>query len=288
MKFDHIIVPTDFSECSIHALRYAAEIAKKQDSHIHLLHVYQRPYVTTAYNGGLSAAVDPQMHAQIREEVYAELKKLANLDFVKGLHVSAKLMTDMDAWKFYEELDYNHADLIVMGTHGVTGLLHGGLFGTNTERVIRHAPVPVISVPEGTQFESYDKILFAADFKEDYDSVFPDVVKFAKLFDAEIEVAVINTHESYATSKEASDRFELLKQQNPYDKMKLVIYNEDTVTEGIRDLSLKHDINLIAMRTHGRTGMSRLLRDSITEDVSATIKTPVLALKSDYRIPESA
>lgn len=280
MKIETIAVPTDFSESSICALKFAAGMAKKLGAAIKLVHVYQRPYTTTAYNGGLSAAVDPQMHKEIRQEIINELRKISENDFLEGVKVIARLITDIPAWKMYEELDNEDADIIVMGTHGMTGLLHGGLIGTNTERVIRHSPMPVISVPDGVTFNGINHLLFATNFQEGVDEFYKHAVDLAKAFDADLEVAVINTQDSYQTTKNANENYEVLKDKVPYEKSKLVIYNEDSVTEGIRDLSLKHHIDLIMMMTHGRTGFRHFLQGSITEDVSATVKTPVMALKT--------
>jgi nucleotide-binding universal stress UspA family protein len=80
-----------------------------------------------------------------------------------------------------------------------------------------------------------------------------------------------------------NEKFEAIKNEYNYEKMKMLVYNEDSVVEGIRDLSLKRDIDVVAMMTHGRTGMARLFRDSIAEDVSATVKTPLLAFHHEMQ-----
>lgn len=283
MKLNHIICPTDFSECSVNALRYAASLAKASNAHLHLVHVYNRPYSTTSYNGSISAQVDSGAHAEMREAVLHDLRQLAHLDFMAGVQATAKLITDKPAWKFYEDLDTAQADLVVMGTLGMTGLLHGGIIGTNTERVIRHAPMPVLSVPgEAMMGSGIKRILFATDFTEESTSVFSQVADLARILSAKVEVAYINTADTYAPTKTLNPRFDMLKRIFPDVDISFTIYNEETVTEGLRDLTVQHDIDLVAMMTHGRTGLSHFVRGSIAEDVSATVKTPLLALKKSF------
>jgi nucleotide-binding universal stress UspA family protein len=57
---------TDFSETARQAYRYALAIAKKHQAAIHVVHVYDRPYASIAYQGGLSAVVDVEMDRRIR------------------------------------------------------------------------------------------------------------------------------------------------------------------------------------------------------------------------------
>jgi nucleotide-binding universal stress UspA family protein len=277
MKIEHIYVPTDFSETSVNAMVYASHLARALGKPLTLVHVYQKPYVTTAYNGGLSAAVDTKLHAEMQKEIMASLQELSKHDALKGLAVKARLVTDKAVWALHEDLPQDNT-VIVMGTTGMTGFIHGGLMGTNAERLIRYAPQPVFSIPADYKFEPIKRILFPTDFSEEISPYFDDVVELAKLFGAEIEVAVINTASSFASRQKAEAAYQDLKAVCPYDKMHLVVYNEESVEEGIRDLSLKHDIQLIAMVTHGRTGLAHLLRGSITEDISATVKTPLMAI----------
>jgi nucleotide-binding universal stress UspA family protein len=171
-------------------------------------------------------------------------------------------------------------DLIVMGTTGMTGLIHGGLFGTNAERTLRHAPVPVVTVPAEATSATVNKVLFATDFGTGAEAVFAQVAALASSMGAALEVAYINTAETYAPSREIDAAFARLKAASPAAANAVfTVYNEVSVSEGIRDLAQKHNIDLVAMLTHGRTGISHFFRGSIAEDVSATVKTPLLALK---------
>ena len=282
MKIEHVIVPTDFSEASVNAMRFGAAIARKKEAKLSLLHVYERPYTTTAYNGGLSATVDSVWSNEIRQEAIKDLRKLAKDEAVSGLDPKAILVADKPTWEFHEDIQ-GDGNLIVMGTTGMTGVIHGGLFGTNTERTIRYSPFPVLSVPKECEFDKIDRILFATDFKGEIHQAVDTLVNLAKIFDAEIQVGLINTSDTYLSNREAMKSFDELVEEVKYDKMQLVIYNAEDVAEGIREFSEERDVDLIAMVTHGRKGMSHFFKGSLTEDVSATIRTPLLAMKYDTK-----
>lgn len=281
MKFDSIVHPTDFSPTSLNAFKFACEIARKHGSKFHLVHVYERSYYQVAgAGGGLTYQVDGTAEAKLRGEILSELKRMTELPEAQGIKFFSKLIADIPAWRFHEELPEERVDLIIMGTKGVTGLLHGGLVGTNTERVIRHSAIPVLSVPEGATFEGMKQILFATDFQDNLDTVYPHVLDVARLFGAKVFVGVINTRNNFATSRHAFEAFDKLSQKFPYNNVELVVHNDDSVEEGIQELSHRLNIDLISMLTHGRTGIAHLLRGSIAEDISSSLSTPLLTLKA--------
>jgi nucleotide-binding universal stress UspA family protein len=289
MKFEHIVSPVDFSDTSFRALRFAADLARQFKSALHLVHVYERPYVGVTTGSGGSGdtssggvTVDRAEDHALREHIDERFHKLAESDFLTGLNVFKRLIPDIPAWRFYEELDLTKADVIVMGTSGTTGIIHGGLIGTNTERVIRLAPIPVISVPSSYEAKPIKKILYATNFSESSEQVFPQVVNAAASIGAEIVVGMVNTRENFQTTRFAIDEFNFLQHQYKHVHMSLVIHNYLTIEEGIWDMCQAYDIDLIAMHTHGRTGIAHLFRGSIAEDVSSNpnITIPLLTIKN--------
>ena len=286
MKIEHIVCPVDFSPASINAYEFAAHLARVKNSTLHLTHVYEKPYYSVAApsgSGAITYAVDSTEDTRIRREIELELQKLTEFPFAKGLTVYGKLISDTTTWRFFEELDAEKADVIVMGTRGATGLLHGGIIGTNTERVIRHAPIPVISVPDLYVCRPIKKILFATDFSAGSLSVFPHVADLAKLLGAVVVVGMVNTRENFATSRYAKEGFEKLSSAHANIHMSLVVQNYITIEEGIWEMCNTEGADLIAMQTHGRTGIAHLVRGSIAEELSSTsfITVPLMTIKSE-------
>jgi len=142
-RLKRILVPIDFSDCAKKALQYAIPLAKEHEAAITLLYVVPTSYAIGEY-GGIDYA---SLEADMRASGDKQLSALA-VDEVRG-EVSADTLirTGTAAAEIIEVARSLPADLIVVSTHGRTGLKHVFL-GSVTEHVIRHAPCPVLVVRE--------------------------------------------------------------------------------------------------------------------------------------------
>lgn len=139
-----ILYPTDFSEPSLYALNYAAEMAKMFDAELQLLHVmldesqlvsFYLPQITVQ-----NLAKDMEDGAKNKLEEF--IKESPILQGVRYNYKMVKGIADEEIIKYAAE---SGTDLIVIGTHGRTGFEHV-LFGSTAEKVVRKAPCPVLSV----------------------------------------------------------------------------------------------------------------------------------------------
>lgn len=136
-----ILCPVDFSEPSETALDYAIDLAKKFGADVQLVHVYQLP-VYALPDGAMMAG--PEFTTKVTTELSRALTELA--EGKSGVKLETHLVEGIpykEVVRLSEELK---ADLVVMGTHGRTGLKHL-LLGSVAERVVRSSKVPVITVP---------------------------------------------------------------------------------------------------------------------------------------------
>ena len=142
-SYKTFVVPYDFSEYANAAVRVAADLAKQMGGKLHLVHVipqplYAYPHITEA------PSVIP-MHPNLREDTTKSLQLAIDefdLDVDLEAHVYEALNIAEQVNKSAETLG---ADMIVMGTHGRTGLAHAFL-GSVAERTMRSAPCPVLTV----------------------------------------------------------------------------------------------------------------------------------------------
>jgi nucleotide-binding universal stress UspA family protein len=142
---DKILVPTDFSNYSEHAMQYALALSQKFDSELHLLNVLQ-DLTGLSPEGGLLLS-SPSFVEEFRESAERALNKITDSAPVKTLEkpVVSKIR---EGQPFLEIIRYardESVDLIVMGTHGRTGLSHV-LLGSVAEKVVRKAGCPVLTV----------------------------------------------------------------------------------------------------------------------------------------------
>jgi nucleotide-binding universal stress UspA family protein len=170
MAFTHILVPTDFSDPAGNALRYATEEAALHRAKVTLLHVLPTHSGTDVYyvsGGGPSAGsqgrYDPVAGGRLAGPPMAEptvVRRDPNEEALMRLH---DLVPDafQNAWQvetaaghpaeaIVRTAEERHIDLIVMGTHGRTGLSHV-LLGSVAEKVVRLAPCPVLTVRRNNQ-----------------------------------------------------------------------------------------------------------------------------------------
>lgn len=146
-----ILFPTDFSESAEHAWLFALQFAQDFAAEVHLLHVVAPPpRLTEAY----SMNFDPERFAAVLSaEAQTSLDRLVERAKARNLTFHQAVRIGVD---FHEIIDYarkHQIDLIVMATHGRTGLAHA-LVGSVAEKVVRKAPCPVLTVKHpAMQFE---------------------------------------------------------------------------------------------------------------------------------------
>ena len=142
-KLKHILVPVDFSDCSKKALEYALPLAQEHNAVITLLFV-----VEPAYGAGEYGGVDySNLKRDAKEHGERELDKLATDELHRDVSVVSLVRTGSPSREIIEAAESLPADLIVISTHGRTGLKHVFL-GSVAEHVVQRAPCPVLVVRE--------------------------------------------------------------------------------------------------------------------------------------------
>lgn len=152
IKLDRILVPTDFSDFSRPAMQHGCAIAARFGAELHLLHVVPDPAMLVPEAAAFSVET---MQAQSESLVQSALETLQKLPPDNWENEKPVVREVRVGAAFMEIIDYardNEIDLIVIGTHGRSGLMHV-LMGSVAERIVRKAPCPVLTVkPEGHQF----------------------------------------------------------------------------------------------------------------------------------------
>lgn len=144
MKMSRILVPTDFSAGSDHALRLAISMARKDLGSITLMHVAPFPptVVGDVYGPMPMLDVEPVI-AQIAAESRHLVARQAAQEIPSDVPWTPLVVMGFPADEISAQLERGGYDLVVMGTHGRRGLTHLFL-GSVAERVLRHSPVPVL------------------------------------------------------------------------------------------------------------------------------------------------
>jgi nucleotide-binding universal stress UspA family protein len=147
-RIARIMVPTDFSAPADAALDYARDLARQFGASIDLVHVFDDPFTSGAFVGDGTVV----MPVELREALETHARE--QLDVRHAVHAAAlpgsstTFLLGSPARRLVERAQEEKADLIVMGTHGRTGLGHLFL-GSVAERVVRTAPCPVLTTRQG-------------------------------------------------------------------------------------------------------------------------------------------
>jgi nucleotide-binding universal stress UspA family protein len=140
-QYKRILCPVDFSSFSKAALKEAIALAKAMGSELCLMHAYQNPAYVLPMSGYVGPTAD--MITKIRQQLAEELEALAKGPRDEGIKTETLVVEGIPYKCIVDRANEWNADLIVMGTHGRTGLSHA-LTGSVAERVVRLAHCPVL------------------------------------------------------------------------------------------------------------------------------------------------
>lgn len=274
-----ILVPTDFSEPSENALEVAASIAKKHNAEIVVLHMM-----------GLSDAVVTKNESrEVFEAMYymrlaeKRFEDLLNKDYLKGLTVS-DIVHNYTVFGEINKIAMDmNIDLIVMGSHGTTGLKEV-FVGSNTEKVVRTSEIPVLVIKHRSENFNPKQGVFACDFLENSIGPYKRAKRMFDTLGIEMEMLYVNLAGDFRSTREIEKR--ILKfltdaeVDNPLSTLnKVVQYNDYSVEAGIFAYSQVTNADIIALPTQGRRGLAHFFSGSIGEDVVNHSDLPVMTFK---------
>lgn len=286
MNFRKIIFPTDFSDANRPVLRMAASLARGSNAELLIAHVYEPPADTTTMSGAATAIVGPTF-----EEQQEQLLGVRPADSSIPVHHEIVSGTPSDG--ILKLAENENADLIVMGTHGRT-MLSRLLMGSVAEEVVRHAPCPVMTLKLGEQPdlpEDMKRILVPTDLSDNSKQAVDFASLLARDLDAELHLLFVEMG-TYGYGGAAMDypvieqnleqaKGELERIAPPHDGVRCERHVETgDPASSIDQFAKEHEIDLIVMTTHGRTGLARVLMGSIAEAVVRRGACPVLTIRT--------
>ena len=153
--FRRILVPTDFSPTSDAALEYARILAAKFGSSVQIIHVIDDPTAASEFVADGFAPSTDDIRTALLDQAHKRLERLVNLVDRSRHHAHAEAVLGLPAQSIIDYATATGTGLIVMGTHGRTGLAHL-LMGSVAEQVVRTAPCPVLTVRQVTVADEVD------------------------------------------------------------------------------------------------------------------------------------
>jgi nucleotide-binding universal stress UspA family protein len=311
INMNALLCPVDFSDFSRHALTHAVQLARWFEAGLTVLHVYPTPAAPPpVVFGGLPGPIPPGdlfsaaalSSERLHDEVLARLSAFTSTADVAGITLNLEARSGSPAGRILDEADRLHSDLVVLGTHGHSGFEHW-ILGSVTEKVLRKAVCPVLTVPPpvgdapGDPRQMFGRILCGIDFSDT--SLKGVEYALALAEEADAELLLMHVIEGLPDPPDwqqppgpAVVEYLRLSEENALARLREVVPHDArtwcqphiVLTTGkphheILRIARERDAHLIVLGVHGRRPIDTLFFGSTTNHVVRAAPCPVLTVR---------
>lgn len=273
-----ILVPCDFSDSAVQAFKFAVEVANQSKGEIILLNVVELPVVHD----------NVMMPTFSFEEAYlTEMEANANKDFGKmkakwakdGVKINTHILYGSPTPTITRFVEEKKIDLIIMGTKGASGLREF-FVGSNTEKIVRWSPIPVIAIKKSVKPASIKNIVFPTTLNNNEEELTMRIKAVQSFFKAKLHVLYVNTPANFTTDVITRQKMKNFAKRFMLKDYTLNVFNDLSEELGVSNFIKEVNGDMVAMATHGRKGLSHLMSGSIAEDVVNHIDCPIWTWKT--------
>lgn len=287
-----ILVPVDFSDASLRAVKLAISLADELKAEIKLLHVFYNPVLDVApfdtshtYQINLTRylhEIEQNARKQLADLV-CEAKKMAEKAHNK-IKINSSLSNGIADEEILAVSKRNKPGLVIMGSKGM-GHQSEGLFGSMAVKVVAKSTVPVIAVPESSKLTAVNKlknILYATDF-DDYDQIaLSRLIDMVHPFKPTLHIVHVSIGVKKAWDKPKMDLLKkFLSSEFTKYPVKYKIVVSDDVINGLECYMRNNDIEVVALTNHTRNAVNRFFSPSVTRMIMQRINRPLFIVKAN-------
>lgn len=273
-----IVVAVDFSSPSRAATERAVGLAKLSDATIHLVNSARLPMPVISHEFAIPGPEWEPIRSASQKEIDAIVADLQG----RGIDATGEVSREGAVDAILSAAARHDANLIVMGSHGHTGLRHV-ILGSVAERTLRGSPIPVMVVKEdeADANQAIRRIVFATDFSSHAEAAAELAIAFAKSLGASVEICHVEVTKSpawmsieppppsdwiEAIRREAGERMQVVLQEFTKAGIEARTHLvEDTPSLAIPNLATELDADLIIMGTRGQSGLRHVVLGSVAE-----------------------
>lgn len=292
-----LLVASDFSACAEFAIAWARRLALLHGARLVIHHALAPPQAAPALPEFVP--YPPELHEQYRKAAGERLEAAAEQARKAGIEASVDLQVGPAVPTILAAAEKASADLIVSGTRGLTGLRHL-LLGSTAERLVQHAPVPVLAVhPEMEPPERIARVLVPTDFSEDAALALDAAIRLLAVEGSEPEFVLFHAFHvpieyvhmagGFAMSdmtrdvlQDARDALERIAEPLRAEGRSVeVACREGYAAQAIEIEARERNVDLVAMGTHGRSFLPHAVLGSTAERVVQRAPCPVLTIRRE-------
>lgn len=269
----NIIIPVDFSKQSEFALKAGAVLAKKYDATLHVLHMLELSDSLISHSELDNQNEMMYMLSLAKKKIEAFLTP----DYLQGIEVKPVIKQH----KVYREVDLLakeiNADLIVMGSHGLT--IQDGLFaGSNAEKMVRNSTTPVLIVKSDPKDFSVKNIVLATDLSPESVSAYKRIVALFSDLGSNVHPVYVNLpNNEFISSREFNELVKDFAKAGGTDNVEFIAGH--IIEDGLIQYAEETNADLIAVSPKARKGLNHFLKGSISEDLANHSRLPVMTFK---------
>lgn len=275
-----ILLPTDFSENSWNAIKYALQFFKDQECNFILLNTYTPIIYQVEYMQSSSAQLGLiDTMKKVSQNGLNELQEKINSEFSNPKHAFSQISAFNSLASEIDDLYSNNImDFIVMGTKGASGVA-GVLFGSNTIHVIKNAKCPVLAIPSDFSFETPREILFPTDYEIEYQEAhLKPIIEIAKKHISRINILHVFIGNGLTSTQEKNKSIletSMKKVAHLFHDVK-----NQNVPEAISNFQIRARINLLVMINNKRSFFENLFFKSTINQIGFQLNIPFLIIPS--------
>ncbi len=268
-----ILVPTDFGQEAKKSYNVARRFAERHDAEIVLFHILpSKMKVLSSLSLGIMG--NPSI-TEVKGEVAAANEQMGEI-IKSGAFGVKKVSTKIlqgeegianDVLHFFNEEEH---ELVILGTAG-----EDKSGESNAEIISRKSTIPVLTVHKEVDHFDVTHILLPTDFKSINRKFIQKIVHIKEVFGAKLTILFINTPKTFKETEYLNREWKLLKNRHHLENIDFDCYNSFDIESGISRYGKKHNVDLIALPTHGRRGIDRLFTTSYVEDIINNSEIPV-------------
>jgi len=279
-RFDHILCPTDFSDASIEAIRFARHASRAFDGMLTLLFVDAFEKTPMGF-----FETDPEK-IQSRRRQTQQYARVKFSEIIKGVNLCPERTRTLVRFgttykEIIDEAESGSYSAIALATQGL-GYSSPHLIGRTAERVVRLCRTPVITI-RAQKIESFPEIktiMCPTDFSEYGNYALPYAISLARIYSGKL-ILLHATDLTVSYPDKLLDRFPdpLLYHEAAKDVPTEKLVGRDVEPENtIERVVLEHGVDLVVMGTHGARGLRRVQIGNTTEEVIRRVSAPVLSI----------
>ena len=281
-----LVVPVDFSENTECACNYAIHLAEKEETEIMLYHAYMYPIASADMTDDVvdsSTLITPEIMDSIEKAAKTGLKRLKDKldkiledEGIKNIQLKTKATNGMAEYEILDICDTYHPDMVIMSSSG-RGHKSDKILGSIALKIMEHAPIPVLSIPENIEYAKIRNVLYITDFDESDISAVENLVEILKPFKVNIHCLHVEHSNKDLIDNMLMDYLkEHFEEEFKKGTMFFEVVQDKDVLKAVEEYIKDKEINLVALLHHKRRLLSKLFHPSMTKKVFYHTALPLL------------